>query len=167
MDGCSWGHSEWDDPIFCASQPWFQLLEERERNNLIRAEMPGGNLSVKPANVDLSQTAERKTFSKTRARGGRSAFEQAAEDSPETMFPDQARCLTPEVTVWNIACRRLIIGDEKLALQAIWAASAKIAEFIHKLERDLSGNSWNGIDFLVVTISFLLSLCFISILIAF
>ena len=61
--------------------------------------------------------------------------------------------------MWNIARRRLIIGDEKLALQAIWAPSAKTAEFTQQLKRDLAGNSWNGIDFLVVTIAFLLSLC--------
>ena len=121
--------------------------------------MSGGKHSVKPANVDLSQTAERRVFSRSRSRTGRSAFEQTAEDFSETLFPDQTRCLTPEGTVWNIARRRLIIGDEKLALQAIWAPSAKTAEFTQKLKRDLAGNSWNGIDFLVVTIAFLLSLC--------
>ena len=95
-----WAGNRWDDPVFCATHPWFSLLHDRERYCLMNAEFEAHGVDI---NVDLSQAAERKPF--------REIDEMTNEDGIEMV-----NCVTPEGNIWNTRRCRLLVGREKLAV---------------------------------------------------
>jgi hypothetical protein len=117
-----WGSNNWNDPAFCAAHPWFSLLHDRQRYCLINAEFENHGANI---NVDLSQGIDRQSYSKR-------------DKSPDAV--EMVNCVTPEGKIWNTRRCRLLLGEEKLALQCVFPEPDRATGFGGKLQSDLAGN---------------------------
>ncbi len=134
MTDSSWGFGDTSE---IKESAWFQVLTQREQNTLltlagcVRAEVRSG------AVLDLSQEVDRKTMN-TDAR--------------------HTNCVTPDGQLWHLERSRLLLGVEKMALQAVLPPGPAVEGLPNKLACDLAGNAFNGQDLVKTFLALLVAL---------
>jgi len=125
-----WNASVWTDPLVLARYPWIETLSDRERGvlELVEAAAPPNDAEENDEEIwDLSQTVK---------RGG-----VVASGLP---------CLKPTGKPWLKKRRRLLLPEERLAIQGIFAHEEIFSQFSSAFKSELAGNAFSGPVFLVI-----------------
>jgi len=126
----SWKNSIWTDAVTSARYPWVEVLTDRERGVLELVE------TEESRSAEADNEEELWELSQTIKRG--------------QVVSSGVPCLKPGGKPWLKKRRRLLVPEERLAIQGIFASREIMDMFSSMLKNSLAGNAFSGPVFMVI-----------------